>query len=183
MNRRGALTALAGGFAAAAIGTPILAAPALNFGNGTFRRISFVNSRLEERLDAIYWIDGEYVPEVLQEVSNILRDWRADSIKSYDPAVIDVLAAAHHKLGTSEPYDVVSGYRCAATNAMLRGRSSGVAKNSYHLKAMAVDIRLKGRSVRQIAGASESLGAGGVGRYSRSQFVHMDCGPARTWGA
>ncbi|NBT42701.1 MAG: DUF882 domain-containing protein, partial [Alphaproteobacteria bacterium] len=24
--------------------------------------------------------------------------------------------------------------------------------------------------------------AGGVGRYSRSNFVHMDCGPVRVWG-
>ncbi len=183
MNRRAVLTALAGGIAATAIGQPTLAAPALNFGNGTFRRISFTNARLEEKLDAIYWIDGEYVPEVLQEISNILRDWRTEEVKAYDPAVIDVLAAAHHRLDTSESFDVVSGYRCAATNAMLRRNSSGVAKNSYHIKAMAVDIRLKGRSVRQIAGAGESLGAGGVGRYSRSEFVHMDCGPVRTWGA
>ena len=93
------------------------------------------------------------------------------------------LRAAHARLDVDEPFEVVSGYRSPQTNAAMRQRSSGVARNSYHTRAMAVDVKLKNRSVRQIAGAAESLGAGGVGRYSRSNFVHMDCGPVRTWGA
>jgi uncharacterized protein YcbK (DUF882 family) len=47
---------------------------------------------------------------------------------------------------------------------------------------MAVDIAMKSRSVRQISRAGLSLGAGGVGKYSRSQFVHLDSGPVRDWG-
>jgi uncharacterized protein YcbK (DUF882 family) len=31
--------------------------------------------------------------------------------------------------------------------------------------------------------AASACEAGGVGKYSRSNFVHMDCGPIRTWGA
>jgi uncharacterized protein YcbK (DUF882 family) len=47
---------------------------------------------------------------------------------------------------------------------------------------MAVDVAMKTRSVRQISRAGLSLGAGGVGKYSRSQFVHLDSGPVRDWG-
>jgi uncharacterized protein YcbK (DUF882 family) len=65
---------------------------------------------------------------------------------------------------------------------MLRGRGRGVAKNSYHLKGMAVDIACKSRSVGQVALAAKSLGAGGVGLYSRSSFTHVDSGPVRDWG-
>jgi len=43
-------------------------------------------------------------------------------------------------------------------------------------------LRLTSRSVSQIARAAESCAAGGVGRYSRSNFVHMDCGDVRHWG-
>jgi uncharacterized protein YcbK (DUF882 family) len=57
-----------------------------------------------------------------------------------------------------------------------------VAKNSYHLKGMAVDISCSARSVGQVASAAMSLGAGGVGRYSRSSFTHVDSGPVRQWG-
>ena len=165
------------------MGGQALAAPSISSGKGAFRRIRFVNSRLQEQLDAVYWIDGEYVPEALQEISGILRDWRADLVKPYHERALDVLAAAHARLDVDEPFEVVSGYRSPQTNAAMRQRSSGVARNSYHTRAMAVDVKLKNRSVRQIAGAAESLGAGGVGRYSRSNFVHMDCGPVRTWGA
>ena len=183
LTRRAALTGLAGGFFAASMGGQALASPSLNTGKGAFRRIRLVNARLQERLDTVYWIDGQYVPEALDEISGILRDWRQDLTKPYHERAIDVLAAAHRALDCDEPFNVVSGYRSPQTNAMMRRNSSGVARNSYHTRAMAVDVQLKGRSVRQIAGAAEHLQAGGVGRYSRSSFVHMDCGPIRTWGA
>jgi uncharacterized protein YcbK (DUF882 family) len=77
---------------------------------------------------------------------------------------------------------LLSGYRSPATNAMLRSNSRGVAKNSLHMKGQAADLRLKSRSVSQMARAAEACSAGGVGHYPRSNFVHMDCGPVRTWG-
>jgi uncharacterized protein YcbK (DUF882 family) len=77
---------------------------------------------------------------------------------------------------------LLSGYRSPQTNAALRARSRGVARNSLHMKGQAADLRLKTRSVSQVARAAEACASGGVGRYSRSNFVHMDCGPLRTWG-
>jgi uncharacterized protein YcbK (DUF882 family) len=85
-------------------------------------------------------------------------------------------------LDVSEPYPLLSGYRSPETNAMLRRRSSGVAKNSLHLKGQANDLRLASRTVDQVARAALSCHAGGVGRYTRSDLVHMDCGAVRSWG-
>ena len=65
---------------------------------------------------------------------------------------------------------------------MLRRRSRGVARNSRHMIGQAADVRLRSRSVSQVARAAIACNAGGVGRYSRSNFTHMDCGPVRTWG-
>jgi uncharacterized protein YcbK (DUF882 family) len=92
------------------------------------------------------------------------------------------MAASHSLMDTSEPYMLLSGYRSPATNRMLRSRSGGVARNSLHMKGQAADLRLKSRSVSQMARAAAACNAGGVGKYSRSNFVHMDCGPVRTWG-
>jgi uncharacterized protein YcbK (DUF882 family) len=158
------------------------AAPAILRNAGNFRALTLVNGHTAERLNCVYWIDGGYVPEALEAFNYILRDWRENLVKPIDPKTLDIMAATHELLGCSDPFDVVSGYRCPKTNAMLRDRSRGVAKNSYHLKGMAVDLACRSRSVRQVAAAAQSLGAGGVGRYSRSEFTHVDSGPVRQWG-
>jgi uncharacterized protein YcbK (DUF882 family) len=95
---------------------------------------------------------------------------------------LDIMAAAHRLMDITEPYMLLSGYRSPETNAMLRSKSKGVAKNSLHMKGQAADLRLKSRTVGQMAKAALACQAGGVGRYSRSDFVHMDCGTVRTWG-
>ena len=111
-----------------------------------------------------------------------MRDWRRDEATSMDLRTVDIMAAAHNLMDATEPYMLLSGYRTPQTNAMLRSRSGGVAKNSLHMQGKAADLRLGSRSVGQIARAAASCRAGGVGRYSGSNFVHMDCGVTRTWG-
>lgn len=180
ITRRG----LMGAFAA----TMVIAAPtyasAFGFlrGAGDIRRIRMYSGRTGESLDSIYWIEGEYIPEVLKEVNHFMRDWRSNEVIAIDPRNLDILAASHRLMDVSEPYMMLSGYRTAATNAMLRSKSRGVARNSLHMVGKAADLRLKSRSVDQMASAAEACSSGGVGRYSRSNFVHMDCGPVRTWG-
>jgi uncharacterized protein YcbK (DUF882 family) len=158
-------------------------APALLKGAGNFRNIPLVNTKTGERLNTAYWTDGEYIPEALDAINHILRDWREDQAYNMDPRTIDILSATHGLLDGSEPFDIISGYRTAKTNAMLRSKSKAVSKNSYHLRGMAVDISMKTRSVREISLAGLSLGAGGVGKYTHSNFVHLDSGPVRKWGS
>lgn len=176
--------ALLGAFAA----TTLTAAPtyskAAGFlrGGGDIRRIAMTSGRTGESIDMIYWIEGKYITEALKEITFFMRDWRVDEVKQIDTRTIDVMAAAHGLLDVSEPYMLLSGYRSPATNAMLRARSSGVAKNSLHMKGQAADLRLNNRSVSQVARAAAACNAGGVGKYSGSNFTHMDCGAVRTWG-
>ena len=140
------------------------------------------SGRTGERIDTVYWIEGEYIREALREIAIFMRDWRNGKTLGIDTRTIDIMAASHNLLDASEPYLLLSGYRSPETNAMLRSRSSGVARNSLHLRGQAADLRLSSRSVSQIARAAASCRAGGVGRYSGSNFVHMDCGPVRSWG-
>ncbi|MCA0961048.1 YcbK family protein [Salipiger bermudensis] len=181
LTRRGLL----GAFAA----TLVTAAPtygnAAGFlrGAGDIRRIKMYSGRTGEKIDMIYWIEGQYIPESLKQINYFMRDWRSNDVTNIDPRTIDIMTAAHNLLETDEPYMLISGYRCPKTNAMLRARSSGVAKNSRHLLGEAADLHLKSRSVNQMASAASACKAGGVGRYTSSSFVHMDCGPVRTWGS
>lgn len=152
-------------------------------GAGDIRRIRLHSGRSGESLDAVYWIEGEYIPEVLAEIDHLFRDWRNDRVHRIDTRTIDILAATQNILESDEPYMLLSGYRSPETNAMLRRNSRGVARNSRHMVGQAADVRLRSRTVSQIARAAIACNAGGVGRYSRSNFTHMDCGPVRSWGA
>jgi len=151
-------------------------------GAGDIRRIHMRSQRSGEVLNTIYWIEGEYIRPALEEISWFMRDWRENSSIEYAASNVDIMAASHNLMETSEPYLLLSGYRSPATNAMLHSRSSSVASNSYHIRAMAADLRLSSRSISQMAQAAIACNSGGVGSYGRSNFVHMDCGPVRSWG-
>ncbi len=180
LTRRGVLKAFAA--------TTITAAPTFANafgvlrGAGDIRRLKMHSGRTGERIDTIYWIEGEYIPEAMKEISVFMRDWRSNEVIRFDNRTVDILAASHRLLDTDASYLLLSGYRSPGTNAMLRSRSRGVARNSLHMKGQATDIRLEGRSVAQISRAAMSCSAGGVGKYSRSNFVHIDCGDVRVWG-
>ncbi len=180
MSRRSLLAA----FAATAVTAAPTFANAAGFlrGGGDIRRIRMYSGRTGERLDMVYWIDGKYIKDALREVNHFMRDWRTGDKISMDTRTIDIMAAAHNLMDTNEPYMLLSGYRSPKTNQMLRSRSRGVARNSLHLKGQAADLRLSSRTVTQMARAALACNAGGVGKYSRSNFVHMDCGQVRSWG-
>ncbi|OCX63108.1 Tat pathway signal protein [Thioclava sp. SK-1] len=181
LTRRGIL----GAFAA----TVVTAAPTMSNafgilrGAGDIRRIRMYSGRTGETIDTIYWIEGDYIGEALDEITHFMRDWRTNTLKPIDRRTIDIAAASHNLMDVHEPYIMLSGYRSPKTNAMLRSRSSGVAKHSLHMVGQAADLRLKSRSVNQMFKAASACSAGGVGKYSGSNFVHMDCGPIRTWGS
>jgi len=180
VTRRGLL----GVFAA----TAVVAAPTYSSafgllkGAGDIRKIRMYSGRTGESVDTIYWIEGEYIPEVMKEINHFMRDWRTDDKVGMDMRTLDIMAASHRLMDVGEPYMLLSGYRSPKTNAMLRSKSGGVARNSLHMKGQAADLRLSSRSVGQMAKAASACASGGVGKYSRSNFVHMDCGPVRNWG-
>ncbi len=180
ISRRGIL----GAFAATAVTAAPTFSNAAGFlrGGGDIRRIRMYSGRTGETIDTIYWIEGDYIKDAVDEINKFMRDWRTNGVKNMDLRTIDIMAASHRLMGANEPYTLLSGYRSPQTNNMLRSQSRGVAKNSLHMKGQAADLRLKSRSVGQMAKAATACRAGGVGRYSGSNFVHMDCGPVRVWG-
>jgi len=175
---------LLGVFGATVVSAAPIFANAAGFvkGAGDIRKLKMISDKTGERIDTIYWIDGGYIPEALHEIDVLMRDWRRNEVKPIDLRTIDILAASHSMLDTAEPFRLMSGYRSAKTNAMLRRQSRSVSKNSLHITGQAADVRLGTRSVRQLAKAAQTCKSGGVGRYSKSNFVHLDCGPVRLWG-
>jgi len=158
---------------------PIRAAVMAN--RPTDRAISLHNTHTQESLRAVYWADGVYSQQAFQRISHILRDHRSGEVKPIDRRLLDLLYAIEKALGVSRTFHVISGYRSPVTNARLRERSKGIAKNSLHMYGKAIDIRLPDGDLRELRRAARALGAGGVGYYPRSGFVHVDVGRVRYW--
>ncbi|MEX1153858.1 DUF882 domain-containing protein [Parvibaculum sp.] len=146
------------------------------------RELRLLNTHTGEKLKIVYWTAGRYEPDALQELAHLLRDHRSNEMHEIDPALLDTLYTLRLKLDTNESIHIISGYRSPTTNARMREANAGVAKKSYHMRGMAVDIRVPGRDLSRLRNAALDIGHGGVGYYPRSDFIHVDVGPVRQWG-
>lgn len=178
LDRRRLLGLTVAGGTCLAVGSK---ARAMSYPSMASRRLAFYNLHTEEMLSAVYWRDGTYVAQGLADISYHLRDFRSGGIKAIDPHLLDLLYDVVHVCGADEPVNVISGYRSPATNAMLAARSNKVSPTSFHIEGKAIDIRLPGRVTRGVRDIALAIGAGGVGYYPESDFVHLDTGPVRAW--
>jgi uncharacterized protein YcbK (DUF882 family) len=146
------------------------------------RSLSLLNTHTGERLqEVVYWEKGDYILDALENLNHVLRDHRTNQVHPIDPMTLDLMAAISRKVGTKQPFEIISGYRSPQTNRSLRNNSNGVAKNSYHMQGKAVDLRLPGVPLKTVRKAALDLRMGGVGYYSKSGFVHIDSGKVRSW--
>ena len=145
------------------------------------RLLKFFNTHTRERLEVCYCRDGHYDHDAIKAVNTILRDHRTDEVHPIDLRLLDLLHAIRTKVGQDSCLHIISGYRSPATNAMLRRRSSGVARKSLHMKGYAADIRISGMPLAQLRQIAVDLNRGGVGFYPSSDFVHVDIGRVRRW--
>lgn len=126
---------------------------------------------------------GRYDSKGLAELNKFLRDWRRNEPTKMDPALFDLIWEVYKESGATKPIHVVSAYRSPATNAALRSKSRGVAKNSRHTQGMAMDFYIPGVSIAKLRRIAMSKQVGGVGYYptSGNPFVHLDTGNVRAW--
>ncbi|MCL1106277.1 DUF882 domain-containing protein [Shewanella algicola] len=144
--------------------------------------LHFYNRHTGESSHGSFWVDGQYQADILTEFNQVLRDHRQNVAAPIDKRLFEYLYKLQFTLNNEDEIHVISAYRSPKTNQMLASKSKGVAKNSYHMKGMAMDIAIPGVSTKNLRDAAVSLKLGGVGFYPRDGFVHVDCGPVRLWG-
>ncbi len=145
------------------------------------RILQLKNMHTGEFIKAEFFDGTDYVKEELLRLNHLFRDHRINRSMEIDPGLFDYIYRLQGLLGSNKPIQLMSGYRSLTTNNNLRERSSGVAKNSYHTKGQAMDFNIPGVELRHIRSAALKMRAGGVGYYPRSNFVHIDTGPVRSW--
>jgi len=145
------------------------------------KQLSFYHTHTHERLDIVYFENGEYVASALEEINRYLGDFRTGDTTVMDPGLLDLIYDIRAALGSNGTYEVISAYRSPKTNEMLRATGSGIARNSQHLLGTAIDVRLEDIPIEVLRDTALSMQKGGVGFYKQSDFVHIDTGRVRRW--
>lgn len=175
MNRRNFL-----GLALSAVAIPVQAKKQ----NKKPRILSLHHLHTEKKITVVYRIGDSYQRDALHKLNDFLGDFRTGDVAPIDPKLFDLLYGINRRLGSpGGSFEILSAYRSPRTNAMLRKASRRVARNSLHMSGKALDIRFSGASTGRVRDSAVALRAGGVGFYSRSDFVHVDTGTVRRWGA
>ncbi|MES2263182.1 MAG: DUF882 domain-containing protein [Pseudomonadota bacterium] len=145
------------------------------------RSLRFYNTHTGETLRTLFWAEGRFVPDALQDINRLLRDHRSNTVAPIDPALLLLLDKVSSQFCSNNVIHVISGYRSPETNQKLAELSGGVAQHSLHMEGKAIDVRLPGQDLASLRKAALAQHAGGVGYYPDSQFVHMDTGRVRAW--
>ena len=147
------------------------------------RTLSFHHTHSGEDLTVTFKRDGRYDEEALKTLNHFLRDWRTQDQIVMDRHLFDIIWEVYRDVDGKKPIQIISAYRSPATNAMLRRRSTGVARFSQHMLGHAMDFFVPDVPLEQIRFAGLRLQRGGVGFYptSGSPFVHLDTGNIRHW--
>lgn len=115
------------------------------------------------------------------------RDWRWKNFSPAEiacrgtgqlklvPEALDKLQELRDRLG--KPLIVRSAYRSPEHNKAVGG-----AKASKHMQGTAFDISMANHDPVAFEAAARAVGFLGFGYYPRSGFMHIDLGPARSWG-
>jgi uncharacterized protein YcbK (DUF882 family) len=164
-------------------GAPGLSGALVAAGGDDDRTIAFYHIHTKETLTILYKKDGKHIPEAMEKINWIMRDWRKNEVKVIDPGTIDLIWEMHNELGSREPVHIICGYRSRATNEMLRKTVGGQASQSQHITGNAVDIAFPDIPARELRYSALVRERGGVGYYPTSAipFVHVDSGRVRHW--
>jgi uncharacterized protein YcbK (DUF882 family) len=143
------------------------------------RSLSLYNIHTDESLDIAYYANGSYDFEALAKIDRLMRCHYTNEVRPIDIRLLDLLCEITDKIGPGKRIDIISGYRSPEYNQRLRTLSRNVAKDSYHLKGLAIDLSISSIGNQRLASLARSFQAGGVGGYA--DFVHIDVGPVRSW--
>ena len=146
----------------------------------------FISLRLPETgemANVTYIRDWHYDRAAMRWIDYICRDRHSGATTPTDPHLIDFIAELRDKVGLPETatLDVLSCYRSPETNEALARTDRYVARESWHTKGRAVDLRVPKLTGRAMAEIAKTMQRGGVAFYPKSGHVHIDTGEVRTW--
>lgn len=124
----------------------------------------YAENLAEEAKVNIYKADGTFDDAALAKLDELFRCRQTGEVRAVRAELYEQLSRISDHFGGDKRVELISGFRFAE-------RSS-----SRHFHASAMDIRIKGVSIREMYKYAESLDGGdmGIGLYPTSNFIHVD---------
>jgi uncharacterized protein YcbK (DUF882 family) len=123
--------------------------------------------------------NGSVNVEGYKKLCYICADIKDGKAAQMDPNLFYILAKTQYYLyfnqNIKSAIEINSGYRTFHTNSRLEG----AAKNSMHLHAKALDVKIQGVTPLQLAKIMRHFGARGIGIYD--SHLHIDTWKIRAW--
>ncbi len=152
------------------------------------RTLDLVRPASGERVQLLYWKDGEILDPAYQQVCHLLRDVNGKKTAPMDPKLLETLWATQAfiaRFGMTKPLEILSGYRTPESNRRLIEEGIPAARKSLHLEGRAADIRISQLHEEVLGELIQSFRQGGVGFYyrptARGGWIHTDTGLQRKW--
>ena len=152
------------------------------------RTLKLIRPASGERVNLLYWKDGEVIDSAYQELCHLMRDVTGKETAPIDPKLFETLwgtQAFIARYGIEQPLEILSGYRTRKTNEALIEAGVPAARQSLHLDGKAADVRIANLNAEVLGGLVRSFRQGGVGYYYRAGprggWIHADTGLKRTW--
>ena len=147
-----------------------------------YKALDLYNVNTQEELKTVFWAEGEYQQEGLDQLNRFMRDWRQNEVQQIDPELYTLMHELHDNVDAEQtPIHLLSGLRSKKTNDALRAQGIKTAKKSQHVLGRAADVTIPGVPVSELKEEALDLESGGVGYYPKNKFVHVDTGPKRQW--
>jgi len=115
----------------------------------------------------VHPFDGNGMPntEAFAQLREFMRCRRSGQAHDMNPRLVALLTKLSERFDGAALH-VISAHRVADQAA--------TRPSSQHTRGTAADIRIPSVSLARIAEAARELGAGGIGLYPASRFVHVD---------
>ena len=147
---------------------------------GEVRDLKLYNPNTHEALNTVFYANGSYNPQSLQHLNHFMRDFHENAPHVMDPSLLTLLHDMQRVFDNRQVH-ILSAYRTRRTNdRLVRGHITN-AKDSFHIKGMAIDLRIPGIPTNALRDVAKILNVGGVGFYPWAHFIHIDTGPVRFW--
>jgi hypothetical protein len=147
------------------------------------RALSFFNIHTGERLkNAVYWADGGYVDETIEDINVLMRDYRQNEVGAIEPELLDQVFALRRNLRCAQGRFISSPATARLRPTKCWRSEVAVSPAAVFTWTVAPSTCASLATICEMCDVPPSTCSAVALVFTRvPSFVHIDTGPVRSW--